>query len=67
MQINFDDILAEWSYRLPKGFPTVVDGKFVDKAEVEILNEILHEVGQDQLPLPESIAKPIVEAVHQLH
>lgn len=57
MQINFDDILAEWSYRLPKGFPTVVDGKFVDRAEVEILNEILHETGQDQLPLPEASQK----------
>jgi hypothetical protein len=55
VQINFDDILAEWSYRLPKGFPTVVDGKFVDRAEVEILNEILHETGQDQLPLPEAL------------
>lgn len=46
--IDWDDILLEWSYRLPKGFPTVVDGKFVDREEIIILNEILEE---RELPL----------------
>jgi len=48
--INFDEILTEWSYRLPKGFPTVIDGKFVDRYEILILNEILAERGFESLP-----------------
>lgn len=52
--VNWDNVLTEWSYRLPKGFPTVVDGKFTDRTEVLILNEILREMGQNELPLPES-------------
>lgn len=55
MQVNFEDILTEWSYRLPKGYPTMVDGKFIDRAEVEILNEILRDMGHSQVPLPESV------------
>lgn len=55
MQVNFEDILTEWSYKLPKGFPTMVDGKFIDRAEVEILNEILRNMGHSQVPLPESV------------
>ena len=56
MQINFDDILTEWSYRLPKGFPTIVDGKFTERDEVIILNEILNEKGLNGLELPEGNA-----------
>ena len=59
MQINFDDILTEWSYRLPKGFPTVVDGKFTERNEVIILNEILEEKGLNSMELPEAKEKAL--------
>jgi hypothetical protein len=55
--IDFDEILTEWSYRLPKGFPTLVDGIFTERVEVEILNQLLIERGLQTIPLPE--AKPI--------
>jgi hypothetical protein len=41
--MTLDDILLEWSYRLPKGYPTMKDGKFVDQKELRILNDILSE------------------------
>lgn len=41
VDLDWDEILTEWSYRLPKGFPTVVDGQFTEREEVVILNEIL--------------------------
>lgn len=47
LKIDWDQILLEWSYRCPKGYPTMVDGVFVDKDEVALLNEIL-----DQHNLP---------------
>ena len=47
--MNWDEIVAEWSYRLPKGYPTMKDGKFADKRELAILNEILVENGYDQV------------------
>ena len=28
--MTLDDILLEWSYRLPKGYPTMKDGQFDD-------------------------------------
>lgn len=40
---DFAEIVEEWSYRLPKGYPTMVDGKFTEYEEVKILNEILEE------------------------
>jgi len=49
--VNWDEILTEWSYRCPKGYPTVVDGVFTEHEEVAILNEILEERGFDALPL----------------
>jgi hypothetical protein len=52
--INFDEILTEWSYRLPKGFPTVIDGKFVDRYEVLILNEILQDRGINPVEPPQA-------------
>ncbi len=52
--IDFDEILTEWSYKLPKGFPTVIDGKFVDRREIEILNELLQERGVDGIELPQT-------------
>jgi hypothetical protein len=45
VNINWDDILVEWSYRLPKGYPTMKDGKFTNKKELSILQEIMAEYG----------------------
>jgi hypothetical protein len=52
--VNWDEILTEWSYRCPKGYPTVVDGVFTEYEEVKILNEILEERFAVALPLPEA-------------
>ena len=60
--INFDEILTDWSYKLPKGFPTIVDGKFTERAEVKILNELLQEKGLRALPLPEAKAIKFTES-----
>jgi hypothetical protein len=49
-KINWDDILVEWSYRLPKGYPTMKDGKFTNKKELAILDEILAENGINEAP-----------------
>ncbi len=54
--ISWDDILTEWSYRLPKGYPTIVDGVFTEYEEVKILNEILEERFAVSMPLPEASA-----------
>lgn len=48
--MNWDEIVAEWSFRLPKGYPTMKDGKFSDKKELAILNEILAENGIQSVP-----------------
>jgi len=48
--INWDDIIAEWSYRLPKGFPTMRNGKFTVKSELKVLQEVLTENGIDEMP-----------------
>lgn len=48
--INWDDIIAEWSYRLPKGFPTMKNGKFTIKSELKVLQEVLTENGIDEIP-----------------
>jgi len=52
--VDFDEVLSEWSYRCPKGYPTVVDGVFTERAEVLILNEILAERGFNTIKLPEA-------------
>ena len=51
ISMDMNEILGEWSYRLPKGYPTVVDGVFTERAEVEILNQLLEERGLQTLPL----------------
>jgi len=55
-KINWNDIMTEWCYRIPKGYPTVVDGVFTEYEEVKILNKILEEKLGETIPLPE--AKP---------
>ena len=54
--VDWDEVLLEWSYRLPKGYPTIVDGVFTEREEVKILNEILEEKFNITLPLPEVVA-----------
>ena len=58
--IYFDDILTEWSYRCPKGYPTIVDGKFTEREEVVVLNEILQEKGFDTVELPEELTNEAI-------
>lgn len=57
--VNWDEILTEWSYRCPKGYPTVVDGVFTEREEVVILNEILEEKFGVNLPFEESLEEAI--------
>jgi len=52
-KINWNDIMTEWCYRIPKGYPTVVDGVFTEYEEVKILNEILEEKLGETIALPE--------------
>lgn len=49
-KVNWDDIIAEWSYRLPKGFPTMKNGKFTVKSELKVLQEVLTENGIKEMP-----------------
>jgi len=51
--VNFAHILSECSYKLPKGYPTLVDGVFTEREEVIIINEALEAEGLPTLPLPE--------------
>lgn len=66
--MTLDDILLEWSYRLPKGYPTMKDGQFVDQKELQILREVMDEYGfeeplnleakeEETAPQPTSITK----------
>lgn len=59
--MNIDEILLEWSYRLPKGYPTIVNGRFVDSKEIAILNQILEEMGLDQTIKVQSTKRRISE------
>ncbi len=52
--MTLDDLLSEVSYRLPKGYPTIVNGKFVDREEVLLINKFLLEYGFSELPVPEA-------------
>lgn len=51
-KINWNDIMTEWCYRIPKGYPTIVDGVFTEYEEVKILNVILEEKLGETIPLP---------------
>lgn len=53
-KVDFNDIVSEWSYKLPKGYPTMVDGVFTEPNEIAILNKILKEYNLPQLELNES-------------
>jgi len=62
VQVDWDEILTEWSYKLPKGYPTVVDGVFTEYEEVRILNEILEDRGFDGIKLPEEELRQLNES-----
>ncbi len=47
---QLDDILLEWSYRLPNGYPTIKNGRFSNDKELAILREILQESGINEMP-----------------
>lgn len=50
IHIDWDHILTEWSYRLPKGYPTLVDGQFNDPKELAVLQKLLLEYGVSEIP-----------------
>ena len=56
VKMNWNEVFTEWCYKIPKGYPTIVDGVFTEYEEVKILNEILKEKFGESIPLPE--AKP---------
>lgn len=63
--VDIDEVLTEWCYKLPKGYPTVVDGKFVDADEVKLLNELLVQRGLNTLTEPEQGINPETQAAHR--
>jgi len=60
--VDFGRILSECSYKLPKGYPTVIDGVFTEREEVVIINEALEVEGLPTLPLPEGLSDIITES-----
>lgn len=60
--MTLDDLLLEISYQLPKGYPTIVDGKFVDREEVLLINKFLLERGIGELPVPPAKQNTLLEA-----
>lgn len=61
MHIDIDKILEDTCYKLPKGYPTVVNGVFTEREEVLIINEVLEAKGLPTLPLPEAKVAKITE------
>ena len=61
MHIDIDKILEDTCYKLPKGYPTIVNGVFTERDEVLIINEVLEAKGLPTLPLSpiSQIKKPI--------
>ena len=58
--VDWDSILNEVCYKLPKGYPTVVDGVFTEREEIIIINEALEAEGLPTLPLPKQLIKETV-------
>jgi len=59
MHIDIDKILEDTCYKLPKGYPTIVNGVFTEREEVLIINEVLEAKGLPTLPLPEANKTPL--------
>jgi len=57
VKINWNEVFTEWCYKIPKGYPTIVDGVFTEYEEVKILNVILEEKFGESIPLPEAPTK----------
>lgn len=53
--IDFETILQEWAWRCEKGYPSMKDGKFINKKEIEILNEILTKLNFPTIDVKEAI------------
>ena len=60
--VDWDSILNEVSHKLPKGYPTVVDGVFTEREEIIIINEALEAEGLSTLPLPEARVAKFAES-----
>jgi len=65
VKINWNEVFTEWCYKIPKGYPTIVDGVFTEYEEVKILNEILEERGFDAIQVPEKIAAPTSSVLNE--
>ena len=65
LYVDFTRILSECSYKLPKGYPTVVDGVFTEREEIIIVNEALEAEGLPTLPLPIQEASVDIEQTIQ--
>ena len=65
--MTLDELLSEVSYKLPKGYPTIVDGKFVDGEEVLLINKFLVENGFGELPIPPAKKRLLFEAKPHEH
>lgn len=61
MHIDIDKILEDTCYKLPKGYPTIVNGVFTEREEIIIINEVLEAKGLPTLPLPEAKVAKITE------
>tara|TARA_R110002153_G_scaffold274013_2_gene446575 strand:+ start:2388 stop:3764 length:1377 start_codon:yes stop_codon:yes gene_type:complete len=61
--MEIEDIINEWSYRLPKGYPTMEDGKFTDPSELKVLHEILKENGINEMPSFVKSKTPVSDVV----
>jgi len=64
--VNWNEVFTEWCYKIPKGYPTIVDGVFTEYEEVKILNEILSKMFGESIPLPEATA-PDTNIVQKIH
>ena len=63
--VNWNEVFTEWCYKIPKGYPTIVDGVFTEYEEVKILNEILEEKFAVSMPLPEARVKRKIVSISQ--
>ena len=61
--VDWDSILNEVCYKLPKGYPTVIDGVFTEREEIIIINEALEAEGLSTLPLPEANKVKVVTSI----
>lgn len=51
VSVDWDELLEDVCYKLPNGYPTIVDGKFTESDEIAIINEALEERGLPTISL----------------